>query len=64
MCSELKREVNDLEWDVGLHIIFRDLAAHDVYQESAPHQQFIAENRETWKQVRVFDSVSTQSQTP
>ena len=64
LAESLARDVNDRDWDVGLHIIFRDLAAHDVYQESGPHQQFIAENRATWKQVRVFDSLATQSQTP
>ena len=60
----LTREVNDRDWDVGLHIVFRDLAAHDAYQDSGPHHQFIAENQATWKHVRVFDSVATRSNTP
>ena len=64
LAESLVRDVNDRDWDVGLHIIFRDLAAHDVYQDSGPHHQFIAENRATWKAVRVFDSVATQSTTP
>ena len=62
--SRSTRDVNDRDWDVGLHIVFRDLAAHDAYQDSGPHQQFIAENKATWKNVRVFDSVTTQSPTP
>ncbi|HWG44206.1 MAG TPA: Dabb family protein [Gemmataceae bacterium] len=60
LADELRREVNDHDFDVGLHIVFRDQAAHDVYQESAAHQRFIAENKETWKRVRVFDSVARQ----
>ena len=64
LADELKREVNDRDWDVGLHIIFADQAAHDVYQLSAAHHQFITENRASWRQVRVFDSVAGQSPTP
>ena len=64
LAESLAREVNDLDWDVGLHIVFRDLAAHDAYQVSGPHQQFIAENKATWNRVRVFDSVADQTPTP
>lgn len=62
--ESLDREVNDRDWDVGLHIIFRDLAAHDAYQISGPHKQFIEENQATWKHVRVFDTAATQTSTP
>jgi hypothetical protein len=48
--SDLNRSVNDRDWDVGLHIIFKNRAAHDQYQE------FIQENKASWKKVRVFDS--------
>jgi hypothetical protein len=61
LAAELRRPVNDLDFDVGLHIIFRDQAAHDVYQVSAAHEQFIAENKDNWRQVRVFDSLVTQT---
>jgi cytochrome c1 len=56
-CTSLKREVNDLDFDVALHIVFRTKADQDRYQEAARHKQFIAENRDNWKRVRVFDSV-------
>jgi hypothetical protein len=59
--ADLQREVNDLEFDVALHIVFRDQAAHDAYQESGPHHQFIEECRANWKKVRVFDSAAEQS---
>jgi hypothetical protein len=54
----LERPVNDREFDVGLHIVFANRAAHDQYQESAAHQQFVRENRDNWIKVRVFDSQS------
>ena len=56
LAEDLKREVNVRDWDVGLHIVFKDKAAHDKYLKSERHQKFLAENRDAWKQVRVFDS--------
>jgi hypothetical protein len=54
--SDLNRSVNDRDWDVGLHLVFKNRAAHDVYQDAPRHLQFIEENKATWKKVRVFDS--------
>jgi hypothetical protein len=56
LCEDLKREVNDTDWHVGLHIVFKDKAAHDAYQVAPRHEEFIKENRDNWKKVRVFDS--------
>ena len=47
---------NDRDFDVALHIVFEDRKAHDQYQDAARHKQFIDENKESWKKVRVFDS--------
>lgn len=52
----LERPVNDQRFHVALHVIFRDRAAHDVYQEVPEHLAFIEENKANWEQVRVFDS--------
>jgi hypothetical protein len=57
-CAELDRPVNDLDFDVGLHIVFKTKADHDAYQIAARHEEFVAENKATWKKVRVFDSVA------
>lgn len=54
--EEFTREVNDMEYDVALHLVFKNKAAHDKYQDHARHKQFIDENRANWKKVRVFDS--------
>jgi hypothetical protein len=53
---DLTREVNDRDFDVGLHVIFRDRSAHDTYQKHARHVQFIEENKQHWAKVRVFDA--------
>jgi hypothetical protein len=57
LCAELARDVNDRNWDVGLHIVFVDKAAHDAYQDDATHNRFIDENKSNWSAVRVFDSL-------
>ena len=56
LVKELDREVNDREWDVALHLVFIDKAAHDAYQDDATHNRFIAEQKPNWESVRVFDS--------
>ena len=61
LAEELNRPVNDRDFDVGLHIVFTDQAAHDRYQDAALHHQFVAENKEGWKKVRVFDSLVEQT---
>ena len=53
---DLCRAVNDRAYDVSLHVVFIDKAAHDAYQVSPRHLQFIDEQKPNWKQVRVFDS--------
>jgi hypothetical protein len=56
VADEFDRDVNDRDWDVSLHLVFRDKAAHDRYAVAPSHLQFIEENRANWKRVRVFDS--------
>lgn len=54
--EEFKRDVNDTDWDVALHLVFDGKASHDKYQEHADHKKFIEENKDNWAKVRVFDS--------
>lgn len=56
LVKELTRDVNDLDWDVALHLVFSDKAAHDSYQNDPTHNIFIAEQKSNWAKVRVFDS--------
>src|ERR1700676_4296169 len=57
LAEDLNRPVNNRDFDVALHIVFADRAAHDKYQDAPRHTQFIDENKGNWKKVRVFDSV-------
>lgn len=52
---ELDRPVN-ADYDVSLHVIFADRASHDVYQTAPRHLEFIAEQKNGWAKVQVFDS--------
>jgi hypothetical protein len=56
LAAEMRREVNDREFDVALHVVFTDRAAHDAYAVAPSHQEFIEKFQSNWKQVRVFDS--------
>jgi hypothetical protein len=57
LAESLKRDVNDLQFDVALHIVFKDMPSYDKYAVAKRHQQFIDENKDNWKKVRVFDSL-------
>ncbi|TWU66773.1 MULTISPECIES: Dabb family protein [Crateriforma] len=57
--SDYQRPVNQ-DYDVSLYTVFVDRAAHDAYQQAERHLQFIAETKETWAEVRVFDSNLTE----
>ncbi len=56
LTQELNRPVNVRDFDVSLHTVFADMAAHDAYQIAPRHLEFIANNKPNWKSVRVFDS--------
>jgi Stress responsive A/B Barrel Domain len=54
--EDFKREVNDKDFDVSLHIVFKDKAAHDAYAVAKRHLEFIEEQKGNWAKVRVLDS--------
>jgi hypothetical protein len=56
LAEELKRPVNDRDFDVNLLVVFESQKFHDQYQDAERHKQFIEENKDNWKKVRVFDS--------
>src|SRR5438105_4379311 len=58
LAAELKRPVNDRDFDVALHVVFASQAEHDQYQVADLHLKFIEENKPNWQKVRVFDSVA------
>lgn len=56
IADDFKRDVNDRDWDVALHLVFADKAAYDKYAVHKEHLKFIDENKANWAKVRVFDS--------
>jgi hypothetical protein len=54
--TEMDRPVNDREFDVALHLVFKNRAAQDRYQEHPRHKEFISQCQDMWSKVRVFDS--------
>lgn len=56
IAEEFKRDVNDRQFDVALHLVFKNKAAHDQYAKADRHLKFIEETKATWEKVRVFDS--------
>ncbi len=54
--KDIDWSVSDREFDVVLHLVFKDRAAHDAYQESKRHQQFLEAYEANWREIRVFDA--------
>ena len=50
------RPVNDRDFDVALQVVFADNPSHDRYQRAERHLTFVAENKDNWERVRVFDA--------
>jgi hypothetical protein len=56
IAEDVKEPVSDRDFDVAVHLVFRDKAANEAYQAHPRHKKFIEENKATWAKVRVFDS--------
>jgi len=54
--TDLNRAVNDKEFDVSVHILFESKEAHDAYQVSNSHHEYVTKNEANWARTRVFDS--------
>ncbi len=53
---EFNRAVNDQDFDVCLNTVFKDKEAHDNYQISANHLEFVDKNKANFKSLRVCDA--------
>jgi hypothetical protein len=53
----IKRPVIDQAYDYALTVLFRDMKAHDVYQDHPIHTAFVQKYSNLWEKVRVFDAV-------
>lgn len=57
VADDLDRDVNDRDFDIALHMVFKDRASHDLYQEHPRHKKFIEVALPMIDKVRVFDSM-------
>ena len=51
-----KEAVSAADWDVALHLVFKDGAALKKYIASPDHVKFVNDNKASWKGVKVYDS--------
>jgi hypothetical protein len=54
--EDQKEPVSATDWDVALHIVFKDAASLKKYIPHPDHKKFIEENKDGWKGVKVYDS--------
>lgn len=54
--SDVEREVVDRDYDVALHVVFKNKAAMEKYLVHPRHLEYVKKHRPNWKKVRVFDS--------
>ena len=54
IADDLTRDVNHRDFDVALHLVFADKAAHDVYQTHPQHLKFIEKYKQENHKMLVF----------
>ncbi|HEY3755490.1 MAG TPA: Dabb family protein [Opitutaceae bacterium] len=51
-----KRPVIDHSYSAALVIGFKDVASHDAYQDDPIHLKFVADCKDYWTRVQIYDS--------
>jgi hypothetical protein len=59
IAEDVVEPVSVRDFDVALHIVFESKAAGAKYLKDPLHVKFVEENKNSWSQVRVFDSYLT-----
>jgi hypothetical protein len=54
--SDVERDVVVRDYDVALHVVFKNKAAMEKYLVHPKHLEYVKKHQPNWKQVRVFDS--------
>lgn len=57
LAKDFQRDINDRDWDVALHVVFKTKADHDRYQDHRRHKQFVTAHSANIKKIRVFDAL-------
>lgn len=55
--APISRAVVDTTYTFSLNIIFKDLAAHDVYQVHSLHKGFLEDFRAHFEKVVIYDAM-------
>jgi len=55
--EQYKGGVHDLDFHVGLHIVFKNTKYYDEYEKAPKHLKLIDEYKHNWKKARVFDTL-------
>jgi len=55
--DDFKAAVNATDWDVALHLVFKDKKSFEAYLPHPRHLKFVEENKDVWKGVKVYDSL-------
>ena len=53
--AKTSRDVVQNTYDFGLVARFENLADHDAYQTGQHHDEFLAQCKDLWSQVQVYD---------
>ncbi|MDR3633987.1 MAG: Dabb family protein [Isosphaeraceae bacterium] len=56
IAEDVEEPVSVKDWDVALHVVFRDKETKAKYLEHPQHKEFVEANRAQFAKVRVFDS--------
>ena len=56
IADDVVEPVSDRDFDVALHVVFESKAMLDAYLKSPRHDAFVADNKDRFAKVRVFDS--------
>jgi hypothetical protein len=60
IAEDVEEPVSVKDFDVALHVVFRDKATKEAYLVHPQHERFVEENRPHFAKVRVFDSYLTE----
>ena len=52
----LNQDINDRDFHVGLHMVFRSQEYVGLYLNNSRHLEFVDMFEDNWQQVRVFDA--------
>jgi hypothetical protein len=56
LAADIQWSISDRDFDVALLVVFQDKAAHEAYQDSPEHIEFLDKHSSAWSAIRVLDA--------